>query len=196
MFEVFARYATEVVQSYGEGALWWGVKNVDYFQPELMNAARDYSVRFDKQTYLAAKYIMSKSPSNPLYKIINILLEDLIKKHGKKAVIKAIENNGIKITGKAALNAAIYTIPIKDMTAIVLESIFKSAVLLTLSRIAINTSLTLGVAFQSLQFQSAKSFIWLANKNRNTAKKLYDLELDALFFLVKDEYIKLTRSTN
>ena len=104
MFDLFARYATEVVQSYGEGVLWWGVKNVDYLQPELMNAANDYSDRFNSQMGDSIKYIMIRSPSNPIYKIIKFLLEDLVKKHGKDKVIKAVKKHGLSIIGKTSLH--------------------------------------------------------------------------------------------
>lgn len=182
-----------VVQGYGEGILWWSIKNVDYFQPELRHAANDYSWRFDSQVLGSAGFLLSRSNKNPLYKILETIIVDMVRKYGEKKVKDAI----IKTVGDSAVTYVVKTLTlgviIGDWIELLLESVIKSSSVAFLVRNASGAAISFGMSLQAAQFHSAKDFIWLARKNEFLARKLYNKNLDALFFLVKPQYVKLEK---
>jgi hypothetical protein len=195
MLEYFyAKEFKDTIQNVGEGVLWWGVKNVDYAQPKLMDAANQYSDRFLDQFGNIGMYLIGRNSSNPIYKVTEQIISYFVKKYGKDKVIKAIAVKSGSLAAKSINQYMVYGSFVSRLTDIVLANIFSTPVYAYLAKIAAKGILSLGVTYNSLQFSSACAFTWLIKENHMLARKLYDMNLEAFFFLVKDEYIKIDRA--
>lgn len=177
----------EVGESVGEGVLWWGVKYVDYFQPDLMGAAQGYSDRCDRQWFQRGPYLYNGNDSNPLIEIMTLLIGEAIKLHGIDK-IEEIAKNTLKFAGKAIIKTYGVTFFIKGLADVILQDIVMSvgigATISKISSLALSSTIGLTVTLNSTQFKAAKAYSWLGANYPLECQLLVSHEIDAFFFLV------------
>jgi hypothetical protein len=177
----------EVGESVGEGVLWWGVKYVDYFQPELMDAAQGYSDRCLDQWTSRGQFIFNGNESNPLIELTTILLNESIKKHGIDRIEKIAENT-IKFAGKTIIKNYGINFFVKRLSDVILQEIVElvglGTALAKISQFVLSQAISLGVTYNSLQFKSAKAYSWFGAHYPLECQLLVSRNIDTFLFLV------------
>jgi len=180
----------EVIQDFGSGVLWWGVKYADYLQPGLMNAAQGYSSRCDYQWIQKGKFLISDGPANPLDQISEIIIGHAIKIHGFEKV-KKIATSVMGEAFKRVIKTASVSIFVRHFSYMVVQDIVDyfgvESYLSNVAKIGLTGTISIGVSFNSIQFKSAISYVWLATHSPEICRELVSLEIDTFFFLIMEK---------
>jgi len=177
----------EVIQEFGAGVLWWGVKYADYLQPKLMGAAQGYSSRCDYQWRTKGVFLISDSEANPLHQISEIIVGHAVKIYG----FKKVEKIAISVMGQSFKQAIKYfgiSYFVRNFSNMIVQDITDyfgvESTLSVVAKVGLLGVTSVGVTLNSLQFRSALSYVWLATHHPEICQELTALEIDTFFFLI------------